>query len=583
MAFKILSEEEKLFMTEKQLEVYEKELRLYKERLAFVEQVEKMESAEIKKFTPSLRPIGEISSPELAPFENKGIGRIELKKTAAKVPDTELYAARTISKTDITGFIKATAHIMDRAGLNKELGGSLAEKAVSAGRLGTRNISISKKAVRAFAQRSFDSSVAERKAELTKKPVAEFDIRSFAAPERKVPELKKTSIAPMTAREFAKPALSAVQLDMPARASVFSSAVSMPERAAVKLNMPEKASVFSSAVTMPERSAVKLSVPAKAAVPAAEFRLAALSAPKLERRPVRKYDSKHFAMPALSRPELKTVTAAAPKLSSFEAKAVRAELDMPETMPALKLVDFHKPEVSAKVSKKAVPEIKSAEFEMPEIKAPNLVKSSRPEVSFGLEFPTAGDDLERTLHSVISSQEDLNTQMLYLLTVGRFYTYDYATSSGSSTPAQSTVAMQSLFAGTLGSQLGNFINQALHIKDWQIGPSVSTGRLGWEDMEVGGQLQGSLLQHRLLLNGNFGYREQNTYANNFVGDFNLRYLLNKQGTLSLKAYSETNNRYFSRSSLSTQGGGIQFQRSFNRLSDLFRRKPKTPAPVKKEK
>ena len=383
MAFKILSEEEKLFMTEKQLEVYEKELRLYKERLAFVEQVEKMESAEIKKFTPSLRPIGEISSPELAPFENKGIGRIELKKTAAKVPDTELYAARTISKTDITGFIKATAHIMDRAGLNKELGGSLAEKASSAGRLGTRNISISKKAIRAFAQRSFDSSVAERKAELTKKPVAEFDIRSFAAPERKVPELKKTSIAPMTAREFAKPALSAVQLDMPARASVFSSAVTMPERAAVKLSMPEKASVFSSAVTMPERSAVKLSVPAKAAVPAAEFRLAALSAPKLERRPVRKYDGRRFAMPALSRPELKTVTAAAPKLSSFEAKAVRAELDMPETMPALKLVDFHKPEVSAKVSKKAVPEIKSAEFEMPEIKAPNLVKSSRPEVKIG--------------------------------------------------------------------------------------------------------------------------------------------------------------------------------------------------------
>lgn len=210
-------------------------------------------------------------------------------------------------------------------------------------------------------------------------------------------------------------------------------------------------------------------------------------------------------------------------------------------------------------------------------------KSSRPEVSFGLEFPTAGDDLERTLHSVISSQEDLNMQMLYLLTVGRFYTYDYAASSGSSTPAQSTVAMQSLFAGTLGNQLGSFINQALHIKDWQIGPSVSTGRLGWEDMEVGGQLQGSLLQHRLLLNGNFGYREQNTYANNFVGDFNLRYLLNKQGTLSLKAYSETNNRYFSRSSLSTQGGGIQFQRSFNRLSDLFRRKSKSPAPVKREK
>ena len=108
MAFKILSEEEKLFMTEKQLEIYENELRLYKERLAFVEKVEKLEGAEIKKFTPSLRNIGAVSSPELAPFENKGIGRIELNKTAVRVQDTSLYAARTISKTDITGFIKAT-------------------------------------------------------------------------------------------------------------------------------------------------------------------------------------------------------------------------------------------------------------------------------------------------------------------------------------------------------------------------------------------------------------------------------------------------------------------------------------------
>ena len=383
MAFKILSEEEKLFMTEKQLEIYENELRLYKERLAFVEKVEKLEGAEIKKFTPSLRNIGAVSSPELAPFENKGIGRIELNKTAVRVQDTSLYAARTISKTDITGFIKATAPIMNRAGISRELGGSLAEKAASVGKTGARNISISKAAVRTFAKRSFDSSVAERKAELIKKPVADIDIRSFAAPERKVPELKKASIAPMTAREFAQPALSAVKLDMPAAAPVFSSAVTIPERAAVKLSMPAKASVFSSAVTMPERSAVKLSVPAKAAVPSAEFRLAALSAPKLERRPVKKYDGKRFAMPALSRPELKTVTAAAPKLGSFEAKTVKAEVKHPGTMPALKLVDFRKPEVSAKISKKTVPQIKNAEFEMPGIKAPKLSKPERPEFRIG--------------------------------------------------------------------------------------------------------------------------------------------------------------------------------------------------------
>ena len=208
-------------------------------------------------------------------------------------------------------------------------------------------------------------------------------------------------------------------------------------------------------------------------------------------------------------------------------------------------------------------------------------KSNNPQVSFGLEFPTAGDDLERTLRSAISSQEDLNMQMLYLLTIGRFYTYDYATSAASTTQNQSVLTMQSLFAGTLGSRLGGLISQAFHLNNWTIGPNISTGRMGWEDMEVGGQIQGSLLKNRLQLSGNFGYREQNTYANNFVGDFYIRWLLNNPGTISLKAYSETNDRYFSRSSLSTQGGGIQFQKNFNRLPQFIRFKKKdTPKESK---
>jgi len=199
-------------------------------------------------------------------------------------------------------------------------------------------------------------------------------------------------------------------------------------------------------------------------------------------------------------------------------------------------------------------------------------KADNPQVTFDLDFPTAGDDMRQTLQSAISSQEDLNMQMLYLLTVGRFYTYDYETSSSASAQNQSVLAMQSLFANTLGNSLGSIISQALHLDNWTFGPNISTGRLGFDDMEVGGQFQGSLLQNRLQLSGNFGYREQNTYANNFVGDFNLRWLLNPKGTISLNAYSETNDRYFSKSSLSTQGGGIMFQHNFNKFNSLFRKK-----------
>ena len=45
----------------------------------------------------------------------------------------------------------------------------------------------------------------------------------------------------------------------------------------------------------------------------------------------------------------------------------------------------------------------------------------------------------------------------------------------------------------------------------------------------------------------------------------------KAGTISLKAYSETNDRYFTKSSLTTQGGGILFQKDFNKLRDFFRK------------
>ncbi len=111
--------------------------------------------------------------------------------------------------------------------------------------------------------------------------------------------------------------------------------------------------------------------------------------------------------------------------------------------------------------------------------------------------------------------------------------------------------------------------------NWTFGANVATGEMGWSDMEVGGLLSGRLFNNRLLVNGNFGYRER-TYSNtNFVGDFDINYLLTPSGSFSVKAYSETNDRYFSKSSMTTQGVGLQAKREFNSIRDLF-------APRKKE-
>ncbi|MCH5312691.1 MAG: translocation/assembly module TamB domain-containing protein, partial [Prevotella sp.] len=99
----------------------------------------------------------------------------------------------------------------------------------------------------------------------------------------------------------------------------------------------------------------------------------------------------------------------------------------------------------------------------------------------------------------------------------------------------------------------------------------STGEEGWNDMEVEGILSGQLLNNRLLINGQFGYRNNATQANpSFIGDFDIRYLLQPNGNLALKVYNQTNDRYFTRSSLNTQGVGLIMKRDFNGLGDLVR-------------
>jgi hypothetical protein len=93
-------------------------------------------------------------------------------------------------------------------------------------------------------------------------------------------------------------------------------------------------------------------------------------------------------------------------------------------------------------------------------------------------------------------------------------------------------------------------------------------------MEVDGLLTGRLLDNRLQFTGKLGYHEREAATTNFVGDFNVHYLLTPTGTVNLKAYSETNDRYFSKSTLTTQGLGLQIKRDFSSLLDLFTRKRK---------
>ena len=113
------------------------------------------------------------------------------------------------------------------------------------------------------------------------------------------------------------------------------------------------------------------------------------------------------------------------------------------------------------------------------------------------------------------------------------------------------------------------LNSVINSSNWSFGPNISTGSNGWNNAEYEGLLSGKLFNDRLLINGQFGYRDNINSTTNFIGDFNIRYLLTPKGGFSVNIYNQTNDRYFTKNSLTTQGIGLLIKKEFNRWSDLF--------------
>ncbi len=209
-----------------------------------------------------------------------------------------------------------------------------------------------------------------------------------------------------------------------------------------------------------------------------------------------------------------------------------------------------------------------------------------PRVDFDLDLPTVNTDEKQMIRSIINSQEDMNQQVLYLLSIGRFYTQgaNNAATEEANQQNQTTRTMQSLLSGTISSQINNVLSSVLNNNNWNFGANISTGTEGWNNAEYEGLLSGHLLNNRLLINGQFGYRDNAATANtSFIGDFDIRYLLFPSGNLAIKVYNQTTDRYFTKSSMNTQGLGLIMKKDFNGLRDLFGFKKSTSKKNKSAK
>ena len=193
---------------------------------------------------------------------------------------------------------------------------------------------------------------------------------------------------------------------------------------------------------------------------------------------------------------------------------------------------------------------------------------SSPEIHLGIELPNENEEVQSVVRNFISTDDQMNMQILYLLGIGKFYTPDYADKSGST----NSDAMSSVLSSTLSGQLNNMLSQVINSNKWNFGVNGSTGEEGWTDMEFQGMLSGQLLNNRLLVNGNFGYRDNSMNTNqqsNFIGDFDIEYLLTKSGDIRLRAYNKSNDRYSTKTTLNTQGIGVVIKRDFDSWLQLL--------------
>ncbi|MDE6027753.1 MAG: translocation/assembly module TamB domain-containing protein, partial [Muribaculaceae bacterium] len=196
-----------------------------------------------------------------------------------------------------------------------------------------------------------------------------------------------------------------------------------------------------------------------------------------------------------------------------------------------------------------------------------------PEITIDISLPKLTSDVERKVRSIISTEDLMNRQIIYLLALNRFYTPEYMGSTSNGGGELASVA-----SSTISSQLSNIMGQLTD--KFTLAPSFRSDKGDFSDMEVDVSLSSSLLNNRLLINGNFGYRDRSTSQTTFIGDFDIEYLLSRGGNLRLKAYNHFNDQnYYLKSSLTTQGIGVVYRKEFDNPFTWLRRRKKAASPA----
>lgn len=202
-------------------------------------------------------------------------------------------------------------------------------------------------------------------------------------------------------------------------------------------------------------------------------------------------------------------------------------------------------------------------------------KLFNPVVGLDIYLPTADESTRTYLKNMITTEEELSRQFLYLLVTGHFYSDLFAGSSVySSTTATGTSAMAVTTAEMVSTQLSNMLSKISN--DFNVGFVYRPGYKDLNSNEVRVALSTQILNDRVMINGNFDVTGANSSSqtnNQLIGDFDIETKITDK--IKFKVFNRYNDPYTGKQTPYTQGIGIFYKEEFDKLSDIFRKKVKS--------
>lgn len=212
----------------------------------------------------------------------------------------------------------------------------------------------------------------------------------------------------------------------------------------------------------------------------------------------------------------------------------------------------------------------------------------RPDLSFNLDLPekrSIGTYAYTKLQRINQNDRELFDQVASLLLVGYFFPPEGLAGSTAATGALTNIS--DIISSTASSQLTNIVNKLLgdknlaielKYKNYNLSDPTIIGDVNRNELRVG--LRQNLFNDRLIVELGSYYDwgrptttgSQSNAANlNLAGDFRAQYLITQDGRLRANLFRTTTYDVLVNTNIARTGAGISWRKSFDNLTEFFRR------------